>query len=137
MTRAHLAADGASLSEVFRREPTAVPAARHVVRDALGAWELTGLTEDAEVVISELATNAVLHARLAVIRVTVRRIDEHTVRLAVIDRSRDLPVLGSPSAEDVRGRGMGIVDALATSWGTDRLPWGKRVWAELRTHGER
>ncbi|MFJ1528320.1 ATP-binding protein [Streptomyces mirabilis] len=132
MTRAHLAADGASLSGVFRREPTAVRAARHVVRDALGAWELTGLTEDAEVVISELATNAVLHARMDSIRVTVTRIDEHTVRLAVVDRSRDLPVHRSPNTEDMRGRGMSIVDALTWSWGTDRLPWGKRVWAELR-----
>ncbi|MGW4983122.1 ATP-binding protein [Streptomyces mirabilis] len=132
MTRARLAADGTSLSEVLPREPKAVSAARHVVRDALGDWELTGLTEDAEVVISELATNAVLLARMDSIRVTVTRIDEHTVRLAVIDRSRDLPVHRSPNAEDMRGRGMSIVDALTWSWGTDRLPWGKRVWAELR-----
>ncbi|MEU2738021.1 ATP-binding protein [Streptomyces sp. NPDC007095] len=120
------------MSEVLPRELESVPVARYVVRDILDHWDLRELAEDAETVISELTTNAILHARMAAIRITVTRVDERTVRLAVIDRSRVLPVLRSPDTDDVHGRGMGIVDALTRCWGTDRLPWGKRVWAELR-----
>ncbi|MEY6564990.1 hypothetical protein AB8B12_08570 [Streptomyces sp. PGLac3x] len=41
-----------------------------------------------------------------------------------------------PGPEDESGRGLVLVDALAAEWGTELLPWGKRVWAELSGEGE-
>ncbi|MFF3919481.1 ATP-binding protein [Streptomyces sp. NPDC001852] len=118
-------------TEVLPRAMESAPLARRLVRGAVEAWELQELAPDAEVVTAELVANAVQHARAAAMRVTVRRTGERAVQIAVFDRSRVLPFLKSPAPEEVGGRGLGIVDALAQSWGVDRLPWGKRVWADL------
>lgn len=40
-----------------------------------------------------------------------------------------------PSAEDESGRGLALVASLAEDWGSESLPWGKRVWAELHGKG--
>jgi hypothetical protein len=42
-----------------------------------------------------------------------------------------MPYLHGSRLDDLRGRGLALVDALSDQWGTDRLQWGKRVWAEL------
>lgn len=52
-------------------------------------------------------------------------------RVAVTDKSRVRPVMSEASAEDLGGRGLALVDALSQQWGTDPLPWGKRVWADV------
>ncbi|MFD8375302.1 ATP-binding protein [Streptomyces sp. NPDC059688] len=114
------------------RRADSVPVARHLVRHALADWKLPDLGDRAELVVTELVSNTVRHARASTIRVTVRRLARDTVRVAVIDMSRTMPVL-IPFAEDaVDGRGLAIVDAVSTRWGTDRLPWGKRIWADLK-----
>ncbi|MFF9091412.1 ATP-binding protein [Streptomyces sp. NPDC014991] len=113
------------------RLPESVPVTRRLVRQALADWQLTGLFDVAELVVTELVTNSVRHARSTTIRVTVRRLAAGMVQVAVVDMSRAMPVL-LPSTEDaVDGRGLAIIDAVSTKWGTDLLPWGKRVWADL------
>ncbi|MER7841647.1 ATP-binding protein [Streptomyces sp. NPDC096040] len=108
-----------------------VPVARHLVRKALADWQLTGLDDVAELVVTELVTNSVRHARSTTIRVTVRRLDGGKVQVAVVDMSRTMPVLLPPTEDAVDGRGLAIIDAVSVQWGTDLLPWGKRVWADL------
>lgn len=53
--------------------------------------------------------------------------------MAVTDKSRTMPEPRTASGADTGGRGLVVVDALCDRWGADRLPWGKRVWAEWRT----
>ncbi len=70
---------------------------------------------------------------------SVDRPAQDTVRLSVVDRAPSrLPELLTPAQEDVRGRGLFLVDALADRRGYDLVglasrPWGKRTWAELQT----
>ncbi|MET7720714.1 ATP-binding protein [Streptomyces mirabilis] len=128
--------DAGAYTETLLRLPESAPPARRLVEFALDSWGLPGLTEDATLIVSELVANAVRHARADWIRVTVSRVGDRRVRLAVVDKSRVLPQLRTPGLEDVRGRGLHLIDELSDRWGTDPLPWGKRVWAELRTDGE-
>ncbi|WP_369225918.1 ATP-binding protein [Streptomyces sp. R39] len=113
------------------REAESVPVARHLVRKALDDWKLHSLGDTAELVVTELVTNSVRHARSTTIRVTVRRLAGGTVQVAVIDMSHDMPVLLPPTEDAEDGRGLAVIDAVSTQWGTDLLPWGKRVWADL------
>ncbi|TMU97388.1 ATP-binding protein [Streptomyces sp. DASNCL29] len=119
-------------SQTMRRVPESAEAARELVRAALAAWGQEGLIEDAALVITELVSNAVDHARLESIRVVVTRPSETFVRLGVVDRSRDVPYLRTDSnGDNTRGRGLLLVDALTDRWGTDRYRWGKQVWGEM------
>ena len=87
---------------------------------------------------SELVADTVHHARRESIRVTITRRAPRRVRIGVADFSKAPPQRrdatendgGTGAAED--GRGLAIVEHLAADWGTDPLPWGKHVWAELR-----
>lgn len=109
--------------------------ARHIVRDVLRTWPGPGaasvdLTDDATLLVSELVTNAVLHARSDV--VVGMQLTDHRLRVEVADSSPELPVLQSDSEVALGGRGVALVDAYADSWGVvSRPPQGKTVWFEL------
>ncbi|MFF0737730.1 ATP-binding protein [Streptomyces chartreusis] len=121
-----------------RTEETA-PLARGLARTACAAWNLPSeVAESAALVMAELFTNAVRHARGPSVRVIVNRPSDARVYLAVIDHAPEcLPHLRTPQSEEQGGRGLVIVQSLSERWGYDRLgpaarPWGKRCWAELR-----
>lgn len=90
-----------------------------------------GLINDAQLVMSELATNAVIHARSAFC-VGVRS-SHRGARLSVRDASRRRPVIPDRASETGRGgRGLRLVAALAADWGVlEAATTGKTVWAEL------
>ena len=113
----------------FEATPVAIGAARRFVARTLERWGWGDVVEDAAVVVSELATNAVLHARSA-FHVSIDHAAEG-IRIAVHD---DSPVVPSPRAyseTSATGRGLRMVDALAARWGTVPRPDRKIVWAEL------
>ncbi|WP_328388471.1 ATP-binding protein [Streptomyces sp. NBC_00400] len=118
-------------SETLLRRPESVAVARRLVRCALTAWGLEELADDGALVVSELVTNAVQHARSEVIRLVVSRPGPGTVRIGVVDKSKAPPRHRPPGNEDDSGRGLVLLAGLTAAWGTDRLPWGKRVWGEL------
>lgn len=121
-------------SETLPRQPESAAAARRLVRTALAAWNLEDQIDAATVIITELVSNAVNHSRLPSIRVIVSRPTEYRVRLGVVDRSKVIPMMRTDSNGDqIRGRGLLLVDALTDLWGTDLYHWGKQVWGELRT----
>ncbi len=109
--------------------------ARVLVRTALAAWALGSLTDDAALVVSELVGNAARHTRSRLIRVSVTRLAEDTVLVAVVDRNREEVVRRDPGPDDTNGRGLMLVEALTERWGVARSPWGKEVWARLRDVG--
>lgn len=90
----------------------------------------TGVAEDTvALLVSEVATNAMVHGNG---RVDVRVLSHgRTLRVEVADSSPDLPRLRRASELDEGGRGLALVDALATSWGAQPDPNGKTVWFEL------
>lgn len=111
--------------------------ARSLVQLPLARWGLDDLVEDATLLVSELVGNAAAHAQCRLIRVTVTRPEQDLVLVAVVDKSHARPELREPTDSDVHGRGLLIVDALTERWGTDPLPWGKRIWCELRRKADR
>ncbi len=121
--------------ETLPREPGSAATARRLVRVALCAWGLEELADDAALIVSELVANAVQHARRDSIRITIERPEAHRVRVAVVDSSRRHPVLRDAGPENESGRGLALVEELAADWGTDPLPWGKQVWADLEGRG--
>lgn len=108
----------------------AVPVARRLATETLRSWGFpTETVEIAELVVSELVGNAVEHGGGAAEFVLTLR--EGTVRMAILDRDPSMPTVMSPTPVDDRHRGLLIVSALTSAWGTDRTPAGKSVWAEL------
>ena len=113
-------------------EPDAVPRARRWVADAVRNSPHAHLVPDAELVVSELVTNALLHAGPPV---AVRVDLGETVRIEVSDGSRTAPVRGRARADAMTGRGLSLVSALARDWGVEPRPSGKAVWCELAPVG--
>jgi anti-sigma regulatory factor (Ser/Thr protein kinase) len=115
----------------LRSGPTAPAAARRLVVRLCEAWDLHELTELAELIISELVTNAVRHASTD-LEVT-SAIGEHHLHMHVRDRSKRLPTLsGADGMQAHHSRGLQLVDRLSNGWGTTLTPYGKTVWATLR-----
>ncbi|MFI0163967.1 ATP-binding protein [Streptomyces sp. NPDC017095] len=127
-------------SQTFPCEPETAEHGRRIVRIALGAWHLGGLTDPAELIISELIANAARHTPCRSIRLLVERPNPMRVGIGVVDKAPSLlPVLGRAGADAESGRGLVLIDALADRWGYTLLgshrargPWGKKTWAELK-----
>jgi anti-sigma regulatory factor (Ser/Thr protein kinase) len=115
--------------------PRSVPVARLQVRAALGSRGLGEYADDAEIITSELVTNAVQHARCDVtetVRITLARAsDSEAVIIAVSDSSPHGPVMRDAPADSERGRGLRIVESLCVDWGWHPEPRGKAVFAIL------
>lgn len=115
--------------------------ARTFTRETLRGWSLDHHSDDAVLVITELAANAVAHAvpRAPAGEAEVwlgLLLDPGHVVLTVSDPGDNAPEFTGADAADLRehGRGLCIVDALAEEWGwTLRPPAGKTVWARLST----
>ncbi|MEO5878423.1 MAG: ATP-binding protein [Streptosporangiaceae bacterium] len=111
-------------------------ARRHLSRELL-AWGVTDtVVDDAAVIISELLSNALRHARalpggIGQIKVTWSRHGDE-VEVAVTDGGAATdPRKGQPALSSLGGRGLGIVETLAQSWGVRREGEGSTVWASL------
>jgi two-component sensor histidine kinase len=91
-------------------------------------WLSADVATCLELVVSELATNAVRHAATPY-EVAVRLLP--TVRVEVSDRSPTQPVRRLHSLDEPRGWGLQILDQCAERWGVDARPTGKVVWADV------
>lgn len=91
--------------------------------------QTTDVIETLRLAVSELVANAVIHGRPEIELVLEVGVD--CIRIEVCDGERITPrqVRASPTA--LGGRGLLIVDALASQWGVTRLPAGKSVWCEI------
>ncbi|MFI6604483.1 ATP-binding protein [Nonomuraea sp. NPDC050536] len=108
---------------------SSVPLARRLTRDQLAAWGLDGLGEVAELLVSELVTNALCHAH-GPYRLSLWAIDG-LLRCEVEDGYAAPPHVRHPCAEDENGRGMNVLELMACCWGSERTPEGKIVWFEF------
>ena len=115
--------------------PESVPAARVHVRAALGLHGLGEYADDAEIITSELVTNAVQHV-LGNGSTTIGVALTHAgspaaVTVAVSDSSRQGPVRHDTPPGSEQGRGLQIVQALSARWGWRQEDGGKTVFAVL------
>ncbi|MEU9227007.1 ATP-binding protein [Streptomyces massasporeus] len=113
-----------------RADLRAVPEARRALRELLGQWGKHGQSDVAELLTSELVTNAIVHTdHDAVLTATV---GPHGLRVEVRDFVARRPRLRVPVADEgTNGRGLLLVQSLADAWGVRPHGVGKAVWFEL------
>jgi anti-sigma regulatory factor (Ser/Thr protein kinase) len=111
----------------LRPEPSSVRDARRFVRSTLEGWHLD--TDQAALMTSELATNAVLHARTEY-TVTVTLLPAR-VRVEVADLNPRPPAMAPPLPLADSGRGLRLLQTLAPAWGTELNRDRKTVWFEI------
>ncbi len=106
-----------------------VPRARHYITAVLRDSADDDLVDMAQLATTELVTNALLHAGPPItLRVTYR---PGKARIEVSDASPVLPEVGLSGEDEMTGRGLALVEALAAGWGAAPLGEGKVVWCEL------
>jgi anti-sigma regulatory factor (Ser/Thr protein kinase) len=113
--------------ESFPFAPSSVTLARRFVAERLEALP-SEVIESVSLIVSELATNSIRHARTGF---TLRiDLDPREVRIAVTDFGEGQPHIGSPQATEPSGRGLRIVELLANNWGVipSTAERGKTVW---------
>lgn len=122
------------------RASIAVPAtprgavmARHITAAALDGWGLQILSDDSQLVVAELVTNALRHAPGSdIFELELHHYDDG-IRITVTDGSALRPVIRELQHTEPTGRGMRIVESLVTRWGAEDHHTGKKVWAEIDT----
>ena len=110
-------------------EPTSAALARRFVASHLADAGLTELCDTATLLVSELVSNAVLHAHTDLLLVT--RIGRDRVTVEVHDGSTGSPTPKNYSSMSGTGRGLVLVEALSDSWGSEETHGGKYVWFDL------
>jgi anti-sigma regulatory factor (Ser/Thr protein kinase) len=106
-----------------------VPQARHWLQGLLRRWELEGLIPDASLLITELVTNAVVHAQTPV-HVTAA-VADGVLEIGVADHDSHSPHVTHPNSQAETGRGVALVDDIADDWGVVTLKEGKQIWFQL------
>jgi serine/threonine-protein kinase RsbW len=122
--------DTAAACRVFAAQPVQIAHARRFIAGVLSGF---GAAEDIVLCVCELASNAVLHSCSRepggqfTVRVSVS--PGGRIRAEVVDRGG--PWTPEPAQDEERGRGLLIVDALATRWGVTGSEAGRSAWLEL------
>ncbi len=110
--------------------PASVFLARRFVAQLLEIWDLAAHVETVTLVVSELATNAARHSEDAIevgLSCTAK-----ALRIEISDTSHRMPVAAQDVDEEATsGRGLVLVEALATRWGVESEGLSKLVWAEF------
>ena len=124
--------------------PTVPAMVRAFVRAMLSAWQMDSLAEDAELIASELAGNAVaaftgsdgqpvyISGHMPVVQVCLLT-DGVRILLEVWDQAPGIPVIRDTAGCEESGRGLVLIDAIADRWGWSPAAGrpGKVVWAEM------
>jgi PAS domain S-box-containing protein len=115
-------------SWVLTSTPAVASRARELVRGQLARWDLERLVDTTELLVSELVTNALRHAR-GPIELRLMRADGLVCEVA--DALEAAPQMRRARSTDEGGRGLHLVNQLAGRWGTRGTASGKIVWFEL------
>lgn len=104
--------------------------ARRFVDQVLSRWHCDAVLDDVKLLVSELVTNAVIHAHSEV-EVAVRLLTD-SIRIEVVDRGTTSTLLPTEPPQDAEsGRGLLLVESMASAWGVEPLENGKSVWFEV------
>ncbi|WP_210577163.1 SpoIIE family protein phosphatase [Streptomyces sp. GESEQ-4] len=110
------------------REPRSVGRAREYARGQLLSWDLEPLVDTAELLVSELVTNALRYGEG---EIRLRLLLDRTLVCEVWDSGLVQPRRRRARDTDEGGRGLQLVGLLSAAWGSRRTPRGKTVWFEL------
>jgi anti-sigma regulatory factor (Ser/Thr protein kinase) len=109
--------------------------ARRWARAVLTAWHADDAEWELSQLLTEVVTNAVLHAGTALRVVLEQDATSGRLRCEVTDGSPARPRVRRHSAEATTGRGLQLLESVATSWGVQTVSGGKTVWFELDGDG--
>ncbi|POX50824.1 PAS sensor protein [Streptomyces sp. Ru71] len=109
-------------------DPREVRRARRLVHDQLLAWGLPDAVESAQLLVSEVVTNAVRHTDGG--RIGLRLVLADALLVEVTDEGAELPALLEKGRLEESGRGLRVVSRLAREWGASAQGQGKTVWFE-------
>ena len=113
-------------------EPVSARACRRFLLDTLDEWDADQFADEAVLLLSELVTNAVLHAGTEID--VELRLDRDVLRVEVRDGDPRLPTVRQYSVLSGTGRGLALVAGTAKTWSAEPVPdGGKRVWFELES----
>jgi anti-sigma regulatory factor (Ser/Thr protein kinase) len=115
------------------REPAAAAEARGQVRAAIRDWGVPVDTDLAVLLTSDLVTNAILHGDGQTVTLAIR-CSRDQLRIDVYDKSRSGSAGADESADARAARGLVLVAALSTDWGSFRTPAGKAMYFTLAGH---
>ncbi|MEU0137805.1 SpoIIE family protein phosphatase [Streptomyces sp. NPDC006296] len=127
-----------SAMTIAQAEPERIAAARQQLRDLLHDWRDAEQVDSAELMVSEMATNVLVHTdgdALLVAEVSGEP-GERRLRVEVADASDDLPHKRRPGEMASSGRGLVLMEMLADAWGVDPRGEGKSIWFELYESAE-
>lgn len=111
--------------------PTSCGEARSAVRSFCLSHALPHLADDAELLASELMTNAIKHSHELITVIALYANDQLLVNVRDDDTQTATPVASAAATDAESGRGLHLVDQIAGNWGTTLHPDGKSVWFRL------
>ena len=121
----------------FEAVPAEVRLLRKAAAKQLNLWGVSTATDEAELLVTELATNVFKHVGEGVSATLILERRGERLRLEVHDKSQAVPVSKSASCDEECGRGLHLLAALAVDWGTVLTAVGKAVWCEIAISSER
>ncbi|HUR18842.1 MAG TPA: response regulator [Acidimicrobiales bacterium] len=113
----------------LERDPRSSATARRFVGETLKRWECDELLDTVNLLVSELVTNSIVHADSEAYIAVLLKPD--AVRIEVTDHGQAVPAVRTVDSGATSGRGLAMVEALASSWGVVPDPEGKTVWFEV------
>ncbi|MEU2679122.1 ATP-binding protein [Streptomyces sp. NPDC007107] len=119
----------------FKASPEAIRRLRRAVRAELSLWGLACLASEAELVVTELATNVVRHVGVGSAAALVLDFSADVIRMEVHDESHRVPCLAERGGASECGRGLQLLSAIARDWGARVTASGKVVWCDLPRPG--
>lgn len=115
----------------FEAVPAEVRLLRRAAAKQLGRWGMLAAVDEAELLVTELATNVVKHVGEGTSATLILERRGERLRLEVHDKSHVLPSLKLAECNEECGRGLHLLAALAADWGAVMSAVGKAVWCEV------
>jgi anti-sigma regulatory factor (Ser/Thr protein kinase) len=112
--------------------PESVRKVRGWIRNTLAMYGHEDVLDPALLIMSELATNAVLHGTQSDTIKLLCQLDDGILTIGVIDYDQRQPIILAVSMDDERGRGLMLVDSVSDEWGCAPCDGGKLVFARLK-----
>jgi anti-sigma regulatory factor (Ser/Thr protein kinase) len=115
----------------FEAAPAEVPLVRRAAVAQLSQWGMPDAAEEAELLVTELATNVIKHVGEGASATLILERRDDRLRVEVHDKSHTVPSLRTASGDDECGRGLHLLAALVVDWGIVLTAAGKAVWCEI------
>ncbi|MFF5756387.1 ATP-binding protein [Streptomyces longwoodensis] len=115
----------------FRAAPADVPLLRRATTTQLADWGLFAAADEAELLVTELATNVVKHVGEGAPATLVLECRGERLRLEMHDTSSAMPMVRTPQCDEECGRGLHLLASMVVDWGAVTTAAGKAIWCEI------